>query len=349
MLLLNEIGSMSKGFFAAQKDGDSYFEILMNQLRTLPYVRTKIAIYPHSYSDILKETRYGDIIDLDCDVNSDVNQYRAYMSKTVSLIERYIEKASGIKCSAEGVFDISVKNQLLIEQIVNASGGNMRRLVHLLDASMDVAYARGMGIQKVVVDDVWNALRNQGAEMENQYQSLEKDFLLQLVKVCRSRSTNKFTFPNKSTVIGRYTNLSEEYNVINIREAGSGRKSTIYSFDYAYCIYRDIPTHYIKDSEKIDKTRSSVSGEPIRRIAQLTDELLVQSGIRGKINGKITFLGSDGRSGFAEDDERTSYFVNMDSVIESDKRDRFHIGDKIRFLVSKLKSDILMATEVEIL
>lgn len=349
MLLLDEIGSTSKSFFAAEKDDSSYFETLMNQLRTLPSVRTKIAIYPHSYSDILKETRYGDIINLECDVDSSANQYRAYMTKAVSLIERYIEKASGIKCSAEDVFDIAIENQLLIEQLVNASAGNMRRLVHLLDVSMNVAYVRGLGVQKVIVDDVWEALRNQGEEMENQYQSQDKDFLLQLVKVCRSRSTNRFTFPNKSTIIGRYTNLSEEYNVINIREAGSGRKSTIYSFDYAYCIYRDIPTHYIKDSERIDRTRSSILGEPIKRIAQLTDELLVQSSIQGKLEGTITFLGPTGRSGFAEDSDHKSYFVSMDSVIESDKKERFHIGNRIRFLTSKVNSDTLVATEIEIL
>lgn len=349
MLLLDEIGSTSKSFFATKENGSSYFQILMNQLRTLTSVRTKIAIYPHSYSDILKETRYGDIIDLECNVDSSVKQYRAYMTRVVSLIERYIEKASEIKCSAEDVFDISVDNQLLIEQLVNASAGNMRRLIHVLDASMNVAYARGLGVKRVVVDDVWDALRNQGAEMENQYQDQDKDFLLQLVKVCRSRSTNKFTFPNKSAVIGRYTNMSEEYNIISIREPGSGRKSTVYSFDYAYCIYRDIPTHYIRDSEKIDKTHSNIWGEPIKRIAQLTDDLLAKSSIRGKVEGNITFLSIDGRCGFAEDNEHTTYIVNMDSVIKSSKKDRFHVGDRIRFFISKLNSDTLIATEIEIL
>lgn len=349
LLLFDEIGSISKNFFKSQKDGDSYFEALMNQFRTLPFVRTKLAVYPHSYSDILKETRYGDIVDLECDVNSSTSQYQAYMTKTTSLIERYIEKASGLKCKTEDVFEISVENQLLIEQLINASEGNMRRLVHLIDASMNIAYVRGVGTQKVTVEDVWEALRKQGAEMENQYPDIDKDFLFRLAKVCRSRSTNKFSFPNKSSIIGRYTNLSGEYNVINVREAGSGRKSTVYSFDYAYCIYRDIPTHYVKDSEKIDKTHSSVSGESIKRIAQLTDELLIQSDIRGKVDGVISFLADDGRSGFTEDSEHKSYFIDMDSVIASDKRDRFHVGDKVRFVVTKLPSGSLMAAETEIL
>lgn len=92
LLLFDEIGSISKAFFKNSEDGDSYFETLMNQLRTLPFIRTKLAVYPHSYSDILKETRYGDVIELECDVTNGNAQYTAFMTKTVSLIERYIEK-----------------------------------------------------------------------------------------------------------------------------------------------------------------------------------------------------------------------------------------------------------------
>ena len=72
----------------------------MNQLRTLSFVRTKIAVYPHSYSDILNETRYGDTIELVCDLSND-NLYDSFISKTVSLIERYIEKSAKIKCNEQ--------------------------------------------------------------------------------------------------------------------------------------------------------------------------------------------------------------------------------------------------------
>ena len=119
LLLFDEIGSLNKKFFKSTSGGDSYFETLMNQLRTLSYVRTKLAVYPNSYSDILKETRYGDIIELECDVSQADIKYRTFLTKTVSLIERYIEKASGIKCNAEDVFELTVEDQLIIEQIIN--------------------------------------------------------------------------------------------------------------------------------------------------------------------------------------------------------------------------------------
>lgn len=349
LLLFDEIGSIGKSFFRSTEDGDSYFETLMNQLRTLPYVRTKLAIYPHSYSDILKETRYGDVVELECDITSNNNLYYSFLTRTVSLIERYIKKSSGLSCEAEDLFDIASTNQLILEQFINASEGNMRRLVHLLDSSMNIAYVRCQGTAKVSLEDVINALRKQGEEMESQYQDMDKNFLISLSKVCKSRSTYNFTFPNKSTLIGRYTNTSSEYNVVNIKQIGVGRQGTIYSFDYAYCVYRDIPTHYVKDSEKIDRTRSTLTGEAIKRVAQLTDELLFQADIRGKIEGQITFLADGNRSGFVTDANGTEYFISMDLVIESDKKKRFHNGDRVRFLPQNISADSLMAVEVEIL
>ena len=225
----------------------------------------------------------------------------------------------------------------------------MRRLVHLLDSSMSFAFSRCHGTNRVVVGDVLESLSRQGSEMESLYQDMDRDFLGRLAKVCRSRSTYRFTFPNKSTVVNKYTSLSEEYNVINIRQAGSGRQSTVYSFDYAYCVYKDIPTHYIKDSEKIDRSRSSISGEPIKRVAQLSDELLVQSDMRGKIEGKVVFVGNDPRSGFAETVEKESYFITMDSVISSDKKERFYVGESVRFIPAKLDETSFFAKEIEIL
>lgn len=349
LLLFDEIGSISKTFFKHTDEGDSYFETLMNQLRTLSYVRTKLAVYPHSYSDILKETRYGDVVELECDVTNGDTQYTAFMTKTVSLIERYIEKSSGYKCNAEEVFDLSITNQLIIEQLINASEGNMRRLVHLLDSSMNIAYTRCHGNGRVTLDDVNESLRKQGEEMESQYPDADRDYLVSLAKVCRTRSTYRFTFPNKSTLIGKYTNMSAEYNVVNIRQIGSGRQGTVYSFDYAYCIYRDIPTHYVKDSEKIDKTRSNIHGEPIKRVAQLSDELLVQSNIRGKLEGKIVFLSEGNRIGFVETPDGSTYFITMDSVVSSDRKKQFSIGERVRFIPVKLNSDSEMAASVEIL
>ena len=349
LLLFDEIGSINRSFFKSTDDVDSYFEILMNQLRTLPFVRTKLAVYPHSFSDILKETRYGDVIELECDIVNNDYQYHAFMEKTVSLIERYIEKSAGNKYKAEDVFELSTSDQLIIEQLINASEGNMRRLVHLLDSAMNIGFARSHGNGRVIVEDVLEALNKQGAEMESLYPDVDKDFLDRLAKLCRTRSTYRFTFPNKSTHIGKYTSLSAEYNIINIRQAGAGRQGTLYSFDYAYCVYKDIPTHYIKNSERIDKSRSRSAGEPIKRIAQLSDELLVQSEIRGRVEGTITYLDMSASSGFANDAEGNSYFIMASDIIKSDRKKNLRTGGRIIFTPTSLNKDTLMGTAIEIL
>jgi hypothetical protein len=349
LLLFDEVGSINKKFFISTATNDSYFETLMNQLRTLPFVRTKLAIYPNSYSDILRETRYGDIVALEQDITFDDLQYNAFFSKTVSLIERYVEKAVGEKISSEFLFDVSVENQLLIEHLINASEGNMRRLVFLLDSSMNEAYSRNSGKDKITVSDVLAALEKQGSTMESQHTNKSLVFLENLVTVCKNRSTYKFTFANKSDMIGKFTNLSSEYNIINIVQHGRGRQSTIYAFDYAYCIYKDIPTHYIIGTGKIEKSRSRKTGESIKRIAQLSDELIQQASIPGKMEGRISFLSDKKNSGFIEGEDGKEYLFLKRNIIKSDKNTTYYVDCNIRFIASKINNDTLIANEIEIL
>ena len=68
LVLFDEVSSVDKSFFE-ECGGASYFETLMNQLRTLDFIRTKIAVYPHTFADVLTETRYGDVIILEDDIN----------------------------------------------------------------------------------------------------------------------------------------------------------------------------------------------------------------------------------------------------------------------------------------
>lgn len=352
LILLDEVSSLSKQFFRGNSNTDSYFETLMNQFRTLSYVRTKLAIYPHSASDVLQETRYGDCVELECDPVNHITQYEAFLSKTASLIERYIETESGIKCDTEDVFDISVQDQLLLEQLINASEGNMRRLVHLLDISMNVAFKRCRGVGKVSLEDIMESLRRQGVEMESLYQDADIDYLNRLAKVCRSRSTYRFTFPNKSNTIIRYTNRSAEYNIVNIRQAGAGRQGTIYSFDYAYCIYKDLPTHYVKGTEKIDKSRSIKEGEPIRRVAQLSDEVLAQLEVHEKIEGIVLQYTKETEAGVVQGSDEKIYILIKSFVIKSDIKKDIRSGTKVRFLPSTFsanQTENFICLDIEIL
>ena len=163
----------------------------------------------------------------------------------------------------EDIFEVSKKKIYGdgIEQLIYASNGNIRRLIQLLDASMSAAYLEHEGHGKVLIEHALNALNSHSNTVEAQYTELDKDFLSSLMKVCKSRSTFRFQFPSMSPVLSKFTTKSQEYNLINILEIGSGRKGTTYAFDYSFCVHHDIPTHYLRNTEKIEKNRSLSEGE----------------------------------------------------------------------------------------
>ncbi len=132
LILFDEAGSIHKNFFKGTADTPSYFEILMNQLRTMEYLRVKIAIYPQTVSDVLTETRYGDVVFLQENIH-DLKGYRSFYSRTVNLLNKYIQNA------LKSEFDISEifkESEDPIEHLINASNGNMRRLIQLIDMSL---------------------------------------------------------------------------------------------------------------------------------------------------------------------------------------------------------------------
>jgi len=145
----------------------------------------------------------------------------------------------------------------------------------------------------------------------------------------------------------RYINKSAEYNIINLIEPGSGRKGAVYGFDYAYSIYKEIPTHYIKETERIDKQRSRISGQWINKITTINDNVIEHSKITGKIEGTVDYVG-DNSSGFIIGDDKQKYFFSKDMIIDNDKNRKIHIGTKTRFLPYK-HNDSLFAYYTEIL
>ena len=347
LLLFDEVGSIDKCFFEETNGGLSYFEILMNQLRTIDFIRTKIAIYPHTFADMLTETRYGDIVTLEDEVYTPKG-YDTFLLKTISIAEKYLSSAASEEISIEDVFDVQEGNMQLLEQIIYASDGNMRRLVLLFNSACNECYKRCYATEKVSIEDVINAIQNQAAEMQTLYHDTDLEFLQNLVKVCKKRSAYRFRFPNKSPILLKYTNRSLEYNILKIKEVGTGRRGTTYWFDYAYCVYNDIPTHYQHDSEKIARSRSSSEGDWITTITSINDELITQANIPGKNDGFISYLNSSKTAGFITSDKKTDIFFSKDSVIESDRHKILRNGLKVRFSPVPY-GNTMYAYEIEIL
>ena len=346
LVLFDEVGSIDKSFFE-ERGNTSYFETLMNQLRTIDFIRTKIAIYPHTFADILTETRYGDVVALEDDIYTTTG-YEAFLNKTVSIVEKYLASAASQAISAETIFDISQENMQLFEQIIYASDGNMRRLVQLLDSTLDECYKRCHATDRANVADAILAIKSQAAQMEQLYHGDDLEFLHTLTSVCKKRTAYRFKFPNKSPILLKYTNKSSEYNILKVKELGTGRRGTTYWFDYSYCLYADIPTHYQFNSERIARSRSKDEGDWIATVTRVTDELILQVNLPGKVDGIISYLNTERTAGFISDGTRDDYFFTPDYIIQSDRGIPLTLKRRVRFLPVPLDKSIT-AREVELL
>lgn len=350
LLLIDEAGSLDRQFFK-NDDNDSFFEIFMNQLRTSSFIRTKIAVYPNSYSDILTETRYGDIVQLEEEINTK-ESYLKYREKVEGIIHNYLnfdffDENDDKKIQASNLFEINdSKVGDSIEQLINGSAGNFRRLIHLLDQAMNESFISNSGNRMVTKDDALMALKNHCQSILTLFSAPEKEFIHSLAKVCKNRSTYRFKFPNNGQSLFKYLTKSQEYNILNILEAGSGRRGTTYSFDYSYCVHQELTTHLLTGSEKIDKERSYENGNWVTRNVTIDDELIKQAGMPGKVEGSVQWI-SDG-NGFISDSSDKQYFFRKDYILESNKNKSIFLGKEVIFHPWK-SGDILIATEIEIL
>lgn len=351
LLLIDEAGSLDKSFFHSENGSTAFFEILMNQFRTASFIRTKIAIYPNSYSDMLTETRYGDAVTLEETV-SDERGYKRFRFRVLALVKNYLnpESFSQAKNSPGDLFELTPEGIYgdCLEQLMYASNGNIRRLIHLLDMAMNTAYRERSCATRIGITHAFECLREHAEKTEALFSEQEKDFLANIVTACKARGGFKFTFPNMSPVLYKYTSKSQEYNIVKIDELGSGRKGTTYSFDYSYSVLKDIPTHHIQDTEKIFRDRSQCGGRWISRIVQINQQVIDHAAFPGKIEGCIDFIHPEKEIGFITTDSGEQYFYNRNQVIESDKQKTLMVGKRLRFYPTSVE-DTKIATNIEVL
>lgn len=270
------------------------------------------------------------------------------INKTISIIEKYISVAVSSPISIESVFDVDKNNMQILEQIIYASDGNMRRLVQLLDAALNECYKRCGGKKRLSLVDALAAIKKQARQMVQLFHGSDLDFLRTLTAVCKKRSAYRFMFPKKSPILLKYINKSSEYNILKIKEVGTGRRGTTYWFDYSYCVYADIPTHYQFNSERIARSRSNVEGDWITTVTRITDELLVQANLPGKVDGSIYYVNAQKTFGFISDGSRDDYFFMTGNIIESDRDAQLMCGRKVRFSPVTFNNTV-SAYEIELL
>lgn len=179
------------------------------------------------------------------------------------------------------------------------------------------------------------------------FASQDSEFLKAIVSACRSRGAFKFTFPNNAPALYKFTNRSAEYNLVNIVSGGIGRRSTVYSLDYAYCIKHSVPTHYLIGTERIDKNRSRSTGSWIRRVTQLSEGILQNAEMPGKTDGVIEYL-KDNSVGFIRATDGKSYYFTTEDIVGGLKAQSIHMGGSVRFIPVQIEN-LTYAANVELL
>lgn len=347
LLLIDEAGSLDRNFFKGTETAPCSFEILMNQLRTAPFIRTKIAVYPNSFSDMLTETRYGDVVVLE-DTVTDERGYKRFRERAYHIITNYLDPnphaESGIR--PEDIFELSGTGIYGdgLEQLMYASNGNMRRLIQLLDMVMNTAYSESNSATKVTKTHALETLCKHAITMESLFNEQDKELLNKIATVCKARSAFKFSFPN--VPLYKYTGKSQEYNLINVELLGSGRRSTVYSVDYSYAVLKDLPTHRYEDSEKIYHERSMDMGKWISRVAVINQEIIDHASLPGKIEGVIDYVRGD--SGFISTDVGEQFFFMKRDIIDADKHKLIVVGKRVRYYPIN-QNDVNMAVLIEVL
>lgn len=347
LLLLDEAGSLDKSFFRNSESGPCLFEIMMNQLRTASYIRTKIAVYPNSYSDMLTETRYGDVVMLEETVTEETSHER-YRERAYGIINNYLNDAAHVDedIVAEDVFELATSGIYgdVLEQIMYASHGNMRRLIQLLDMAMHTAYSQENRAVKVNKDHASKTLKQHAIKTESTFNTQEKEFLSLITSLCKSRGAFKFRLPN--VPLYKYTGKSQEYNLINVEQLGSGSRSTMYSIDYCYAVLKDLPTHTYEDSEKVYDERSMDLGKWISRVATIDKSLFADAPAPAKVEGEVEFI--KGGSGMINSDTNESYFFKITDVIEADQNKPIVLKKRVRFYPASM-DDTKRALLIEVL
>lgn len=287
MLLMDEVSSFHPSFFK-EDEGDSLYEVLMNQLRTTRLFNHKVAVYPQTPSDCLQETRYGQTVNLIFDV-FDEDAIPTNRKFIINVLETYLNevKVADKPISLKEYFDVSnvfpyvesskgVENENVgdsIEQLMFGSYGYMRRLMLITEKSMIYAAKRIKQSKKnypfVEKVDVLNALRDLGRQLYEKFSPDEQRYLKEMAKLCIKNTRFKFSFPGSSTFMKKFTERGEEDNIVLIREGGRGRTALVYEFHYAFCIYQQIPTHLLFHIEKEARSRSVTNGNWIGKSVRI--------------------------------------------------------------------------------
>ncbi|MNH32089.1 hypothetical protein D3C79_925080 [compost metagenome] len=111
----------------------------------------------------------------------------------------------------------------------------------------------------------------------------------------------------------------------------------------------------MNNDERVYKERSGDKGRWSSRKAEISQGMIEQASLPGKIEGKIIYYVQDKGNGFVvPDDEYKSIageriFFQCQSIIDEDKDKPIHVGKRLRFYPTEVEAGTVFAYLIEVL
>lgn len=291
MLLIDEVSGYGSEYYRVDNE-HSNFSFAINTLRNQNYINYKIAI--ESETDAEKITtdpsKYGRSIKLDYQVMTPkgVKECRKLFK---NMLNSYIKYSKGVE-------DYQVENNFLIlddslyenesdidddksvdclEQFVIYSEGVIREFLYICSAAMTLAAEKfkkkDIKILQVDSTDIKYIAKQCGADIVNALDEKERKNIYNIANKLKSCNCFKFQYEGDFNDIER---LCLGYgNNPNIKPALK-KVLTPHNSEYYYTMpmfvneYLDIPTHFLRGSEKTSINKSILSGNIIEKICKIT-------------------------------------------------------------------------------
>lgn len=320
LLLIDEIAPIfPKVFF---QDAQNGYGRWMNSIRNSGPFNTRIAVYPNDVADTLNEERFGTVVNLEFNPREN-KDYEAFRRYAIRIFDQYLLSVAANRSTPPSIHAIlELANAPYgdgLEQLLYASNGSSRRLVRLFEKCVTHRCGKPQD-GPIVKEKVLEVIQEFSENLLSGYSTTEQQLANSLAKACKKAGTFRFRCPGISDLVRRICMSREETNLVALVEAGSGTRATTYEFNYPYCIQVGIPTHHVKDTQRIHHDRDLTQGEWIQRITGLDKEQLDifkdnvrQTGIVVDIADDMFMIRTDNGTEFVGEESTVSLNLN-DSV-----------------------------------
>jgi cold shock CspA family protein len=303
LILIDEVDRLPTNAFSKENGSEySVYETIFNQLRTSNFLLYKVAVYPNTdSSNQVEGSRIGTRVKLGFNTK-DANEFIAARDFFYRILKSYLSFCATSDVDPTRFFKIQFvdnpedyphrvkrvdeeKYGDALEQLVFGSNGIVRRFIKLSGDSMIEALKKRRDTIIVTKYDVFDSMRSFGGELIERLQENERALVDRIAYFCITEKGYRFRVPgNEKFIYSLYDRTKQDNVIYPLLDQDRRGLNYIFDFDYCYCLYRNIPTHYFLNAEKVSLSRSVVNGKWIVKPIDIPKYII---NLDAKIEGKI--------------------------------------------------------------